>query len=137
MTSGWALALAFATASAPVSCRRPDGTATTRPERPRSTPRDQYLIEGDELKVATATNLYEVVRILRPAWLTRTVRNRQGNEAVVVYLNDRQIGPLNVLREMPSNVARRLQFLSPTEATIRFGPNHGSLAAIVIDLAKN
>lgn len=137
MTWRAALALIVLGGAGCISCRRPEGEATARPVRPRTAPRDPYLIEGDELKVATATNLYEVIRIQRPAWLTRTVRNAQGNDAIVVYLNERQIGPLNVLREMPVNVARRLQYLSPTEALLRFGPSHGSLAAIVVELAKD
>lgn len=135
MNRRWWLALTLLGGLSAVNCRSPQGGE--RPERPRSAPRDQHLIEGDELKVATAQNLYDVVRIQRPAWLTKTVRNLSGNDAIVVYLNDRKIGPLNILREISVNAARSLQYLSPTEAQLRYGPTHGSLAAIVVEVSKD
>jgi hypothetical protein len=88
------------------------------------------------MKVETAQNLYDVVRLQRPAWLTRTVRNAQGNDAIVVYLDDRKLGTLNILRDLSVDVAKGLRFLSPTEAQLRYGPTHGSMAAIVVEVAK-
>lgn len=84
-----------------------------------------------------AQTLYDAIRLQRPTWLTRTVRNSSGNDAVAVYLDERLIGSLNILREMPLHMARTLQYLAPTEAQIRFGPSHGSRAAIVVVLAKD
>jgi len=132
-----ALAVAVAAASSSVACHSLGSPSAGRPERPKSAPLNPYLIEGDELKVETAQNLYDVVRIQRPSWLTKTVRNAQGNDAIVVYLNDRKIGPLNILRDIPVTAARSLQYLSPTEAQLRYGPTHGSLAAIVVEVVKN
>ncbi len=133
--SFWLLVAVLAVLTAG-ACRPREREATARPQRPRTTPRDQYLIEGEELRVATAQNLYDVVRIQRPAWLTRTVRGLRGNDATVVYLDERKIGPPNILRELSVEVAIRLRYLTPTEAQLRFGPSHGSLAAIVVEVAK-
>ena len=112
------------------------GSERPRSPRPQSARRNQYLIERDELGVAGAQNLYDVVRIQRPVWLTRVVRNVSGNDAIVVYLDERIIGSLNILREMPVHVAQKLEYLSPTEAQLRFGPKHGVRAAIVVETPK-
>jgi hypothetical protein len=88
------------------------------------------------MMAAGARNLYEVVRIHRPAWLTKTVRNVSGDNAVVVYLDERKLGMLPVLRDMRVELAIRLVYLSPTQALLRYGPSHGSLAAIVVEVAK-
>jgi len=88
------------------------------------------------MKVATAQSLYDVVRIQRPNWLTKTVKTASGSDAVVVYLDDRKLGMLNILREMRVELAVSMRYLSPTEAQLRYGPNHGSLAAIVVEVAK-
>jgi hypothetical protein len=124
-----ALLIVFAGLSA-ASCRRPADENDSRPQRPRTASKPPYLIEGDELKVETATNLYDVVRIQRPAWLTR---DRDG---IVVYLNERKVGLVAVLRQLPVNVAQSIQFLSPAEAQLRFGPLHGGSAAIVVQQAR-
>jgi hypothetical protein len=124
-----ALLIAFA-ALAATSCRRPADENDTRPARPRTASKPPYLIEGDELKVETATNLYDVVRIQRPSWFTR---DRDG---IVVYLDERKVGLVAVLRQLPVSVAQSLQFLSPAEAQLRFGPLHGGTAAIVVTQAR-
>ncbi|HEX7938720.1 MAG TPA: hypothetical protein VF483_06980, partial [Gemmatimonadaceae bacterium] len=133
----FAIVVAAVSLGGAAACHSLGGTSAGRPERPRSSSLNPYLIEGDELKVETAQNLYDVVRIQRPAWLTKTVRNAVGNDAIVVYLNDRKIGSLNILRDIPVTAARSLQYLSPTEAQLRYGPTHGSLAAIVVEVVKN
>jgi len=132
----WTILVVASAGLLTAACSRASSEGAGRPERPRTAPKNPYLIEGDELKVETALNLYDIVRIQRPAWLTRTVRNRQGEEATVVYLDERKLGNLNILREIPPAAARSLQYLTPTEAQLRFGPNHGSVAAIVIAAAK-
>jgi hypothetical protein len=132
----WTTLFAASACFLAAACHRTPVDSTNRPERPRTSAKHPYLIEGDELKIEQAQNLYDVVRLQRPAWLTRTVRNRQGQDATVVYLDVRKLGNLNVLREIPPSAAHSLQYLSPTEAQLRFGPTHGSVAAIVIVAAK-
>src|SRR5262245_728655 len=130
------VALAAIAALSLAGCASQNAAGTDRPARPKSTTGQPYLIEGDELKVESAVNLYDVVRTRRPAWLTRTVRNASGNDAIVVYLDNKPIGTFNILRELSTNIAERIQFLAPTEALLRFGPLHGSAAAIVVEVKK-
>jgi hypothetical protein len=125
------LALLFA-----VACRSPGADRESRPQRTTVAKGDQYLIEGDELSVAGANNLYELIRIQRPFWISRTVGNSSGDNAVAVYLDERYLGSMSILRDLPLHVAKRLQYLAPTEARIRFGPSHGSRAAIVVESVR-
>ena len=122
-------------ASLAVACRTANSERPERPERPQPSQGDRYLIEGDELNAPTATNLYDVIRLRRPAWLSRPSR-AGSSDAIIVYFDDRPIGTLNVLREMPIRVAASLRFLSETEAQLRFGPKQGSRVAIVVESAK-
>ena len=131
-------ALPLLTASAAVALavsachsKRIDG----RPARPQDSAAktSQYLIDSEELNSSPGENLYEVVRLRRPVWLERSVRNLHGDDAVSVYLDERYLGTLSILRQLQVRVAVRLQYLAPTEAQLRFGPQHGSTAAIVVD----
>lgn len=136
MNRSWAIPLLAAIIGS-VGCHSSNTESEPRPERPSRTRNDPYLIEGDEIQsTAQAQNLYDVVRIRRPAWLTKTVKTASGDEAVVVYLDDRKLGLLPVLRSLRVELAERLRFLSPTEAQLRYGPGHGALAAIVIEVPK-
>jgi hypothetical protein len=137
MIRHWLLPALASAACAAAACHRPAGESESRPERPSRTRNDPYLIEGDEIRAATsAQNLYEVIRVRRPAWLTKSVRDVSGDEAVVVYLDDRKLGMLPVLRGLRVDLPERMRYMSPTEAQLRFGPTHGPLAAIVIEIAK-
>jgi hypothetical protein len=132
-TFGKATFLALFAVSA---CRSPNAEGHSRPQRLANVKGDQYLIEGDEMSIAGANNLYELVRIQRPFWVSRNVGNASGDQAVLVYLDDRPLGSLSILRDLQVHVARRLRYLAPTEARIRFGPSHGNRAAIVVESAK-
>lgn len=112
------------------------GQRPTRPGPSQGAGVSKYLIEGDELNATPGENLYEVVRKARPVWLERTVRGASGNSAVAVYLDEHLAGSLDLLRQLQVRIARRLQYLSPTEAQLRFGARHGSRAAIVVETVK-
>jgi hypothetical protein len=133
---GRSLLLALTLGGGLAACRSANSEKPARPAGETSSRQDPYLIEGAEIQATKALNLYEAVRLRRPVWLTRTVGNQSGDRAVAVYLDDRLIGSLNILREMPLHVAQALQYLSPSEAQIRFGPNHGTKAAIIVMYAR-
>jgi hypothetical protein len=127
VAAGWGLS----------ACQSSAEERPTRPAREATPDQDPYLIEGEELRATKAINLYEAVRVRRPTWIDRRVNNQSGDRAVAVYLDDRRIGSMNILREMPIYVALGLQYLSPSQAQIRFGPQHGTRAAIVVMYAKD
>lgn len=135
MKSARGVCMCLAVCVAAYGCRSSGSERLNRPNLAGNQARNQYIIEAEELKGTDAVSLYDAVRMRRPNWLTRTGRNTSRN-ALSVYLDERPIGSLSILREMPIHVAQALQFLTPTEAQLRFGPTHGSSAAIVVVSAR-
>jgi hypothetical protein len=113
------------------------GCQGTRPSRPNSEPRDQYLILATELEAAAQNNMYDAIRRLRPGWFTRATRDRlTGDNALMVYIDDQPIGTAGTLRRFSPNFAARIRYLTQTEAQVRYGQNNGGRAAIVIETSK-
>lgn len=107
-----------------------------RPTRPQGSSGDQYLILASELESTRQSNVYDAVRQLRPFWFTRDVRNRSGEAAIAVYLDEQLIGSLSSLRRLPTYIVSRVRYMSPTEAQVRFGSINGLRAAILVDSEK-
>jgi hypothetical protein len=119
------------------------------------------LITLDEISRTGAQNAYQVVESLRPAWLrTRGVQSlsesthtggrdgrgaqavagdggvtipNAGRPQVIAYLGTMRLGPIASLREIPVADVGSIRFLSPAQATHRFGANH-THGAIVVEL---
>lgn len=104
--------------------------------RPQADPGDQYLIFAAELAATKQTNIYDAVRQVRPFWFTRQVGARSGEATIAAYLDGQQIGSVSALRRIPTHIAQRVRYLTPTEAQGRFGSINGMAAAIVVDSAK-
>jgi hypothetical protein len=102
--------------------------ATTGERQPRA---DANRITTDQIAEATAANAYDLVQTLRPRWLQ--VRGPAGvaTGETAVYLDGSRIGEIDVLRRISTREISGLQFLSPTEATHRFGTGHGHGAILV------
>ena len=85
-----------------------------RAARPR---RD--LITQEEIAQSGASNLYDVVQRLRPAWLRGTSASniRGGGQGFVVYQNNTPLGGLDALRQMTPGYATAIRFLDGTEAS--------------------
>ena len=106
------------------------GCASGRGSRP-AMGGDQYLIEAEELEATRrSTNLYEAVRELRPGWFTRHVRT---GDAITVYFDDQRMGSAIALQRIAIRAAARVRYLSPTEASLRYGPLHPSGPVIAVD----
>lgn len=119
-----ALALACRSQSSPAS--RADASA----------PLDQYLIVQAELDALDRDNLYDAVRQLRPGWFSRRTRNRSGEELIIVYLDDRQLGNVTNLRRFSARAVLSVRYLSPTEAQVRYGQINQGRPAILIESAR-
>jgi hypothetical protein len=127
-----------------------------------TTPRaGSNLIALEEISRTGAQNAYQVVESLRPAWLrTRGVQSlsesthtvgrdgrggqtvagdggvtipNAGRPQVIAYLGTMRLGPVSSLREIPAADIGSIRFLSPAQATHRFGANH-THGAIVVEL---
>jgi hypothetical protein len=97
--------------------------------------RQQNLLTQEEVSGSQYTNLYEVVRALRPNWLrTRGQISIQDGEAgqVVIYLNGIRAGSADYLRQVGPREVLSLEYFDETQASARFGLKQGGGAAIVI-----
>ena len=107
-------------------------TATATP----SPSRDRTVIMVDDMRRLQASNLYEVVQLVRPEWLA--IRNSNATEPrpaplvmssdneIHVYLDRERLGSVNVLRTMSVLTAGYLKFYNPAQAQARFGTGNTS-----------
>ena len=88
------------------------------------TPQDRNLITADEIAKSNASNAYEAVERLRPAFLrTRGAQSLQNQEppTPMIYVDGMRYGPLQTLSSIPAIGIVSIQYLSAIEATQRFG----------------
>ena len=88
------------------------------------TPQDRNLITADEIAKSNASNAYEAVERLRPAFLrTRGAQSLQNQEppTPMIYIDGMRYGPLQTLSSIPAIGIVSIQYLSAIEATQRFG----------------
>jgi len=96
--------------------------------------RDRTLITVEEIERNSATNAYDVIRSLRPAWLvprSRSITNPEGGQ-VVVYVDGVRVGSPDELRNIPATQVKEARYLSAPDATTRFGTDHPSGAIEVV-----
>ena len=88
------------------------------------TPQDRNLITADEIAKSNATNAYEAVERLRPAFLrTRGSQSIQNPvpPTPMIYVDGMRYGPLQTLASVPAIGIVSIQYLNAVEATQRFG----------------
>jgi len=96
------------------------GDGTPRASRDR--------IVAEELAPLQQLNAFEVVQRLRPAWL----RIRAGNLPAVVLDGTPLEGGTETLRTYRVGEIRELRYLSPADATMRFGTGYPAGAILII-----
>ena len=89
---------------------------------PKSSSNDG-VITSEEIESSHQPTLFDVVRALRPHWLTTTPTGLRADAdaGISVYLDSQRAGSIDVLRQLPSTSASSLRFYSPSEAQSRFG----------------
>ena len=88
------------------------GTTSGADDRGRSD-----LLTREQILGAEATNLYDVVRRLRPRWLqVRSSRSFNMETEIVVLQDDVYLGPAETLKEMAPELAFELTYLEGTRA---------------------
>jgi hypothetical protein len=96
-------------------------------------------LTAEEIAEVSALTAYEIVEVARPQWL-RPRRLRAGatpsmgsdQAGPVVYMDGVRVGTLEELRRIRSDAVAEMQYLSPSDATNRFGTNHDTGAILVI-----
>jgi hypothetical protein len=90
------------------------------------------VITRAQLDQLTTNDLYEAVRRLRPTWLTaRGPTTLIGEQAqVVVYVDGTRMGGPTMLRSIDIGGVVSLEYMSPSDATNRYGTDH--MAGVIV-----
>lgn len=119
--------------------RTPPARASgARAERP-----DRDVLTAEQIEETRGGNLYTVIQALRPEWLrtrgTGSMRETARGSAsgrggiqieqpaiptIRAYLDDSVLGDADALRNVDPGLVGEVRFLSPAEATHRFGAGH-------------
>lgn len=119
-----AIVLLLAAACASASGPRSAGASGTRD-----------VITEAELQEFGAQPLRQAIQRLRPQFLrTRGPSSitMQSADVIVVYMGNTRMGGLEVLDQITTSDVREVRYMSPTDATQRFGINHTSGAIILV-----
>jgi hypothetical protein len=87
------------------------------------------VITQEEINAASESNALMLIERLRPQWFR--MRAAGADAAVVVYVDGSRRGGAEQLRGIATGNMVRAQFLSGSEATTRFGLDHGSGAILI------
>lgn len=85
------------------------------------------MINREMIENSERHNAFDLIRALRPNWLTRrgvqTLTQQHGD--VTVYYGGSRLGGPETLRTVGANDIEYIEFLSGPSATQRYGTNHG------------
>jgi hypothetical protein len=98
-------------------------SSTTRPVHSAS----REVITAAEIVAARVHDVYQAVTQLRPEYLRRRnpamIRPHRAPE-VIVFLDDIEFGTAESMRNIPLSRVRLIRYLTPSEASLRWGGLH-------------
>ena len=102
----------------------------TTPDSSRSS---RNVITAEEIAEVDALTAYEAVERLKPAFLRRGRVNMQDDTRTypIVYLDAMRFGGIDDLRRIRTADVYRIEYLSGSDATTRFGTGHTGGALLV------
>jgi hypothetical protein len=110
----------------------PQTSVVSAPGRQR---KDPNVITEAELSARSALTARQVIEQLRPQFLrvrgTTTLGNAQTSDVVWVYFDGTRMGTVEVLNNIGAHEIREIRYLSPSEATNRYGTGHVQGAILV------
>src|SRR5688572_18731514 len=108
--------------------------ASSSTQAPRTSGRrDARVLAADEIKLSSASNLYDVIRSQRPEWLIKrgqTSINLEGD--IVVYVDNVAFGGPESLKSIDVQSVQSARFLNASEAQMRYGVGHMHGAIVVV-----
>ena len=95
--------------------------------------RDRNVLTPAELQTEAGRTLYDHIRRVRPQWLEVRAPTALagGSMGLVVYRDNVQIGGVETLRDMVTDIVASVRFLTGPEAQSRFGLDHQYGAILV------
>lgn len=107
------------------------GTAAPPGSLSASEPEGRNVIAAVEIGTSTQANALDLIRDRRPVWLrSRGFQNFELAGGIDVYV-DRARMRFETLAEIPVHELERLEYLSASDATLRFGTQEGNPAIVV------
>jgi hypothetical protein len=110
----------------------PQTTAAPAPTRQR---KDPTVITEQEISTRPTLTARQVIEQLRPQFLrvrgTTTLGNAATQDVIWVYVDGTRHGNLEVLSNISANEVREIRYLSPAEATNRYGTGHVQGAILI------
>jgi hypothetical protein len=106
--------------------------ASTSAQRRTSGRREARVLSAEEIRTASASNLYDVIRSHRPEWLIKrgqTSINLEGD--IVVYVDNVALGGPESLKSIDVQSVQVVRFLNASEAQMRYGVGHMHGAIVV------
>jgi len=110
------------------------GCAASAPGAGRPGVGDRSILTSDEIVTSTGRNVYEVIAQLRPEYLRSRGAGSLRNEApprATVYVDNVRFGALETLQSLTVDHLLRVEYLSASDATTRFGTDHTGGAILV------
>ena len=120
-------------ALAATACHRTSVTAPPRLSTRSAGQRDEITRKDIEPLLSEASSAYDIVKLLRPTMLLhRTVTGVEQTARVVanelpglhVHIDDSRVGPVDVLRTIPAQAVTSIRWLSPSDASTKYGNGH-------------
>jgi hypothetical protein len=110
----------------------PQTTVVSSAQRQR---KDPNVITEAELSSRSTLTARQAVEQLRPQFLrtrgTTTLGNAQTADVIWVYFDGTRMGTVEVLNNIGVHEIREIRYLSPSEATNRYGTGHVQGAILV------
>jgi hypothetical protein len=93
---------------------------------------NRALLSAEELQTEVGRTLEDVIRQRRPQWLrTRGSTSMDGEAESAVYQDGTRMGGPSFLRTINAEAVESVRYLTPGEATTRFGTGHANGAIVV------
>lgn len=110
--------------------------ASSRSDNPA--PLDRRTITKAQIREHHFLNAFEVVNTLRPNWLYAKAPDSFKNPSIVlVYYDNTRLGGINELRSITTDGIEYIRYYDGTEASTRWGLDHGSGVIFVSSRSNN
>lgn len=93
--------------------------------------RSTRVLLADEIAEAAVLTAAEAIQHCRPQWLQRRGAPTMASSPPTVYVDGIRVYDFTELDRIRADVVERMEYLSPTDATNRFGVNHDAGAILV------
>ncbi len=107
-----------------------------RPAQPRTQRRSPDRITIEEIQaLPDAKDAYDLVRLLRPAFLVERATGSGGRARVgrlIVWVNGAERGPVETLRTIPASAVLEIRKLSATDAVTQYGKDQNGVILVTV-----